>query len=357
MLNMTLKDIVNKYEGAGDYFISIGLIKNISVLKLIGGMQLEVALKSKGINREIVLEALRELKEKKANAFQYKLKGILPCPVKMQLTNLIDNKLTEEADIELKSASSGIDWFKDKTEDLDIIISAGFDFIFDKSIRGKGIYKDYSNDHYSTDLQALKDPMGEINFLGSVPAIMVVEKKLLDGRKMPESWEDILSEEFENSISLPVGDFDLFNAILLVIDKLYGIDGVKKLARSMSVNMHPSEMIASKSKVCVNIMPYFFSKMAKSDVEIVWPREGAIASPILMMAKKSSENNIQNAVELFNSKEAGEILKFGRFPSTNPMIDNELPGKMLWLGWDYIDKTDITAKISELKNVFQEVAL
>ncbi len=354
MLKMTLKDIINKYDGAADYFISIGLIKDLSVIKLIGGMTLEVALKSKGINRDIVLDALSEMKEKEDHKHKYKIRGILPCPVKMQLRNLIDNNLANEADIELKSASSGIDWFKEESEDLDVIISAGFDFIFDKSIRGKGLYKDYSSDTYSTDLEALKDPMGEVNFLGSVPAIMVVEKKLLDGRKMPESWEDILSEEFENSISLPVGDFDLFNAILLVIDKLYGIDGVKKLSRSMSMNMHPSEMIASKSKVCVNIMPYFFSKMAKSDVQIVWPKEGAIASPILMMAKKSSQEKIKNAVALFNSKEAGDILKFGRFPSTNPAIDNELPGKMLWLGWDYIDKTDITAKIEELKKVFNE---
>ncbi len=183
---------------------------------------------------------------------------------------------------------------------------------------------------------------------------MVVTENMLNGRKMPESWEDILSEEFENSISLPVGDFDLFNAILLVIDKLYGIEGVKKLSRSMAMNMHPSEMIASKSKVCVNIMPYFFSKMAKSGVKVVWPKEGAITSPILMMAKKESETEIKKAVELINSNTIAEILKFGRFPATNPNIDNNLPGKMLWLGWDYIDKTDITAKIEELKKVFNE---
>ncbi len=351
---MTLNEVVNKYNGAADYLISIGVIKDLSALQLIGNMNLDIALKAKGINKEIVINALKEMGEKTEESFSYKIKGILPCPVKLQLLNQLNLNLSNEADMEIKSASSGIDWFMDEYEEQDIIISAGFDFIFDKKIRGKGIYKDYSSDTYSKDLSELKDPLGEVNFLGAVPAIMVVTENMLDGRKMPESWEDILSEEFEDSISLPVGDFDLFNAILLVIDRLYGIEGVRKLSRSMSMNMHPSEMIASKSKVCVNIMPYFFSKMAKAGVKVVWPKEGAITSPILMMAKKESEEEIGNAVKLINSTTIAEILKFGRFPATNPNIDNNLPGKMLWLGWDYIDNTDITAKIEELKKVFNE---
>ncbi len=352
MINKTLAEIAGQYEGAVDYFMAIGLINDVKAMNVVGAMKLGVALKSKGLNEAIVIEAIEGMEKNADKEESYSVRGILPCPVKMPLFDVIEKSISEDADIELRSASSGISWFKDQHEDIDLMISAGFDFIFDKKIRGKGIYKDYSSKVYAKGLEEMKDPQGEVNFIGAVPAIMVVNTDLLAGREMPTSWKDILKEEFANAISLPVGDFDLFSAILLCIDKMYGTEGVIKLRRSMTKNMHPSEMVAKKSETCINIMPYFFSQMVKWNLEVVWPEEGAISSPILMMAKQEANEKQMKAIELFNSKRVGEILKGGRFPSTHPEVDNELPGKMFWLGWDYIDKNDMTKKIEEVKKVF-----
>src|SRR3712207_7275804 len=77
--------------------------------------------------------------------------------------------------------------------------------------------------------------------IGVVQAIFLVNKAALGSRKMPESWLDILSKEFENSISIPIADFDLFNSILVHIYKLYGQEGVTKLGKSLLSNLHPAQ--------------------------------------------------------------------------------------------------------------------
>lgn len=114
----------------------------------------------------------------------------------------------------------------------------------------------------------------------------------MGSRKVPESWSDILSDEFEHSISLPIADFDLFNSILIHIYKLYGQEGVTKLGKSLLSNLHPAQMVDAKEPA-ITIMPFFFSKMIKENgpMQVVWPKEGAIISPIFMLTKKIEEKN------------------------------------------------------------------
>jgi ABC-type Fe3+ transport system substrate-binding protein len=190
-----------------------------------------------------------------------------------------------------------------------------------------------------------------------------VNSEELNGRKMPASWDDILGEEFENSVSLPIGDFDLFNAILLNIQNKYGDEGVKKLGKSLLQSMHPSEMVKShikkSGKPVVTIMPYFFTKMTKrgGPMKAVWPSDGAIISPIFMLTKKEGKEKLKPIVDFFASVKVGEILSHnGRFPSVNPDIDNMISKeqKYMWYGWDNIKKNDIGKLITRCEKLFHE---
>ena len=180
---------------------------------------------------------------------------------------------------------------------------------------------------------------------------------------MPESWEDILHPDFKNSISLPVSDFDLFNAILLNIYKMYGEEGIIKLGVNMQRSMHPSEMVKSHAKLLerpsVTIMPYFFTKMVKKGgpMEAVWPKDGAIMSPIFLLTKKNKKQQLKPIVDFLSSKEVGEILSHnGRFPSTNPEVDNRIPkeNRYMWLGWDFIEEHDLSNLIRHLETLFNQ---
>lgn len=270
----------------------------------------------------------------------------------------------------------GVDWLKDSLEHgsgedeiADVFLSAGFDLFFDNRYMGhlkkEKVFEDIADyEHYNKDFEndyiSLKDPDADYSIIGTVPAVFLVNQDALDGREIPFTWEALLSGEFDNSVSLPVGDFDLFNAILLNINKTYGMDGVRKLGKTLMKSMHPSEMVKSGTKQeqpAVTIMPYFFTKMVKGNgpMVAVWPKDGAIISPIFMLSKKSKKEELKPIVDFFASKEVGEILSHnGRFPSTHPKVDNLITpdSKYMWIGWDYIKNNDIGQLIDDCMDTF-----
>jgi len=398
----TLFDITEKYKEAIDLLVSIGFdnIKNEMQRKTIGkSITLENALKMKGININTFSKQLENIIEEKRNnnggmliinepshKTRIRIEGVLPCPVRVPLMESFqewlyknNDKLNLKINYDLKSASAGVDWLKTSLENsesadvlADIFISAGFDLFFDKNLIGKyktqNIFEDITEiEHYNKDFEneylSLKDPDNQYSMIGVVPAVFLVNTQELKGMKIPTSWEDILGEEFENKVSLPIGDFDLFNAILLNIYNKYGEYGIKRLGKNLLKSMHPSEMVKSHIKKAVKpvvtIMPYFFTKMTKKGgpMKAVWPKDGAIVSPIFMLTKRDKKDKLKPIAKFFSSKKVGEILSHnGRFPSVHPDVDNMISNEhtYMWLGWNYIKNNDIGSLINKCERIFNE---
>jgi ABC-type Fe3+ transport system substrate-binding protein len=382
----TLFNITEKHKEALDLLISLGFdsLKDDNLRKVFGSsISLENALKSKKINAdEFVTRLMERIEENKSAQKKFKdtirITGVLPCPVKVPLMETFEKWLSEQnfdfnLNYDLKAASMGIDWIKDEMKNSvnvpDLFISAGFDLFFDKNLLGKykseNLFEDITGiQKYNDDFSEynLEDPSCQYSMLGIVPAVFLVNKDELKGRKIPQSWEELMSGEFENNVSLPISDFDLFNALLLNIYRLYGEEGIRKLARIFQKNMHPSEMIKShmkRERPAITIMPYFFTWMVRegSPMELVWPKDGAIISPIFMLTKKETKDKTKTIADFFASKEAGEILSHkGKMPSVNPEVDNQIPkeNKYIWLGWDFIKENDISNLIKKCENIFNE---
>jgi len=382
----TLFNITEKHKEALDLLISLGFdsLKDDNLRKVFGSsISLENALKSKKINAdEFVTRLMERIEENKSAQKKFKdtirITGVLPCPVKVPLMETFEKWLSEQnfdfnLNYDLKAASMGIDWIKDEMKNSvnvpDLFISAGFDLFFDKNLLGKykseNLFEDITGiQKYNDDFSEynLEDPSCQYSMLGIVPAVFLVNKDELKGRKIPQSWEELMSGEFENNVSLPISDFDLFNALLLNIYRLYGEEGIRKLARIFQKNMHPSEMIKShmkRERPAITIMPYFFTWMVRegSPMELVWPNDGAIISPIFMLTKKETKDKTKKIADFFASKEAGEILSHkGKMPSVNPDVDNQIPkeNKYIWLGWDFIKENDISNLIKKCENIFND---
>lgn len=396
-------DITENYPETLDIFVANGFeqLANEKMRKLMGKtISLEMACLTKKVNVELFEKKLVEAIEqhrisvddalaapKKQEGGDIKIEGLLPCPVRIPLLEGF-NKWMEEnkdsfdfkVDYELKSANMGVDWIKERIESdnadslADLFISAGFDLFFDKNLMGKfkarGIFEDNSgldklNMDFDNDKIDLKDPQKQYSIIGVVPAVFMVNTEELRGRGMPKSWADLLKPEFEDSVSLPMRDFDLFNAILLNIYKNYGEEGITSLGKSLLRSMHPAEMLKAHTKKAssgiptVTIMPYFFTKMVKSDSPLkpVWPEDGAVISPIFLLAKKENKDQTKPFVDFFFSKDVGDILSTkGNFPSTHPEVDNGLSEdkKFMWLGWDYIINHDIGSLIRNCEKIFHD---
>ena len=389
-------DLTEEYPETIDIFVGAGFdkLKNDMMRKSLGKtISVEMACRSKGINVKLFEEKLVGIIEgnmtdadgniqegKSEGEAEIKINGILPCPVRLPMLEGFESFLEEEnlgegIEYELKVASGGVGWIEDEIRSKDakglpdLFMSAGFDLFFDKELMGKfkeeGIFKDLNKDKmmnqdFDNEEFSLKDPDGNYSVIGVVPAVFLVNKEEIGDREIPRTWEDLFKEEFIGEVSLPVGDFDLFNAILLNIYKNYGKDGLEKLGKSFMNNLHPSEMVKSyrkKSKPTVTIMPYFFTKMitGKGPMVPVWPEDGAIISPIFLLSKQEKEEKLKPFVDYFSSQEVGEILSHnGKFPSTNIDVDNKLSEdqEFMWLGWDFIRNNDIGALIRKCEKIF-----
>ncbi len=310
--------------------------------------------------------------------------GLLPCPVRIPLLEKYNTFYAEylenggtPVNTELKAASVGVDWVSKNLEGVtdpkdlpDLFISAGFDLFFDKEKIGKfrdqGVFEDLVKRTVENPLFAgrgFEDPEGIYSIIATVPAVFLVNTKELNGRPTPKSWKDLLDPMWEHSVSLPVGDFDLFNAILLNMHKHYGDEGIRALGRSMIQSMHPSQMVKSdrltQNRPAITIMPYFFTKMTKSGgpMEAIWPEDGAIVSPVFMLAKKERKAELQPLVDFFSSYEVGDTMaNLGLFPSLHGEVKNPLESgvPMMWLGWDSIRGGDLTAEIARLMDLFDD---
>ena len=399
-------DITEKYPETIDIFVANGFeqLANDKMRKIMGKtISMEMACLSKKINIELfeqrLVEAIEQKREsvdsalaasKRVTGGDIRIDGLLPCPVRIPLLEGFNEWMDKNkdnfdftVDYELKSANMGLDWIKEKIESdnpdslSDLFISAGFDLFFDKNMMGKfkerGVFEDISgltklNKDFDNEEIDLKDPKGQYSIISVVSAVFMVNTEELNGREMPRSWADLLKPEFEDSVSLPMRDFDLFNAILLNTYKNHGDDGVTALGKSLMRSMHPAEMLKAHTRKntsgipTVTIMPYFFTKMARHDgpLKPVWPEDGAVMSPIFLLAKKEKKEQIKPFVDFFFSKEVGEILAVkGHFPSTNPEVDNGLTDnqKFMWLGWDYINNNDIGSLIRKCEKLFHDAVL
>lgn len=401
----TLFSIAEKYPETIDVFVSQGFehMRSAEKRKTFGAaIALKTALLLKRLNRDtfarILIDRIEQQRnnvdaalntvERQANTSDLRVQGLLPCPVRIPLIEGIKTFADEYQEkygvglnYDLKAASMGLDWLKadllnEENPDhlADLFISAGFDLFFDKQLMGKfkkdNVFIDSTgftrlNGLFDNEKIKLKDPVGHYSVLAVAPAIFLINTEALQGRPIPRSWKDILDPIYARSVSLPIGDFDLFNAILLNIYKQYGEEGLASLGRSLMRSMHPSQMVKSnkgkQDHPAVTIMPNFFTKMVREGgtMVAVWPADGAIISPIFMLSKREKIALLQPAVDFFASQAVGEILAHkGLFPSMHPEVDNRLKQEngFMWLGWDFIYSHDIGALIKTCEGIFNIAA-
>ena len=182
------------------------------------------------------------MKQTQQEQSEITISGLLPCPVRLPLLegfNGFIEQYTKDSGVtvsyKFEAASLGSDWMEEHIQKVtdpdqlpDIFVSAGFETFFDPRTIGKfkdqGLFSDLTGGpvNKSFDGLELKDPKGHYGLISVVPSAFMVNHDELGDLPVPRTWTDILKPEFEQKVTLPVGDFDLFNAILLTIHKQFG---------------------------------------------------------------------------------------------------------------------------------------
>ncbi|MDP4144228.1 MAG: ABC transporter substrate-binding protein [Bacillota bacterium] len=307
------------------------------------------------------------------------LLALLPCPIKVPLQMEFENYfkgLNQEGGLNCiieANANNQLNYNKtveeytDVDEIPDITITSGVNSFYYKGFRdkfvSKGYFYDATSDESNSDLikYGIKDPDGNYTIISMNLLVLVVNLKLLGDINPPATWGDLLKPEFQNKVALRGHDNSFCETTLLTIYKNYGYEGIKQLGKAVRYGWHPSQMVKAAIRggvddPAISIIPYFFTSTLKNKkgIQIIWPKDGAIVSPVTMMVKKSSKERMEKIINFFTGVEVGNIFSGAFFPSLNPKANNELPEdvSLNWLGWDFIKENDLGELIKELNNVF-----
>ncbi len=187
---------------------------NKLVLKQIGSIPLSEVLKNREINVSTFIDMLNEivkddtiditLVESVHKEDAINIIGLLPCPVRIPLLERFSTLSNlDKINHNLKAASEGLDWLKEEVEaastedDLaDIYISAGFDLFFEdhlmKKFKDDKVFEDFFtkeafNTDFNNDYLSLQDPSGDYSMMGVVPAVFLINTKVLGDRPIPKN--------------------------------------------------------------------------------------------------------------------------------------------------------------------------
>lgn len=145
--------------------------------------------------------------------------------------------------------------------------------------------------------------------------------------------------------------------MLLYIHKEYGVNGLKALANNIKNVWHFTDVIKSlgKGKVSaapINVMPLTNAMMItnKKDIEIVCPEDGALTTPIYMLAKREKVEQLRAYTNYIIGEKFEKLLMKNKFYTVHNRLGDE---KLKWLGWEYINNISITYE--EHKDYLNEV--
>ena len=282
--------------------------------------------------------------------------GRVPCVVQLPFQDYLDMVFQKREEYNIALAEFGLSWISEilKSCDPDVLMGAGIEgFVNEPLIRERGYTSVHSELLNNPDFAAFKDPKNIFDIYSCIPLVLVVDTSAAEGRPLPSRLSDLLLPEYKNSIVFP-DDGHMFDGIILTyIHQEAGFEGVFKLRENIHSIVHPSQMIKPggvDGKPFIYVMPWIFGsiKARQPNMELIWFEDGAPILPVIVTSKKT-ERAERIAASLF-IKDAGMIFrKDGFFPSNVTCVDNNLPGKLRFVGWEYIYSPDLPRIISMCK--------
>ena len=197
----------------------------------------------------------------------------------------------------------------------------------------------------------LTDPAGAYTIYGVTPYIFLIDHSKLDGLPTPKNWADLMHPRYRGQIVMCGDGDDMADAVLLNQYKDFGEPGVTGLAANIKSFMHSSRM----AKVCgtaapdaggIFIIPLFFAESTRlpEHVQVVWPEDGAAASPLYLLAKKSEKARMAPVLDFF-ANGFGGIDSATWFIPMDGSRPSRLPAeaKLKWVGWDFVESNDVNS--------------
>ncbi|GAA2181547.1 hypothetical protein GCM10009785_16940 [Brooklawnia cerclae] len=189
------------------------------------------------------------------------------------------------------------------------------------------------------------DPYGAYNVIAVNPEVLLVDRKALGDRPVPRSIEDLLDPIYTDSICIADSHRAIGTRFLTYIYLTYGEEGLDAIDRTIGTALNGPTVArtaghTSPAPAAIYMAPWVFAQGAVKPgrLEIVWPSEGALCNPTLLMVRADLSPENQALVDFALSPELGEVFATSNLPSTVPGAPNVLPrgARVQWPGWGHL---------------------
>lgn len=289
----------------------------------------------------------------------------LPPGLRTSLTYCLEGNANHDVDY-----YALVDHFESIDDMPDIIVTPGFNSFFHRSFVESfikpGLFTSVSTFGGDRHLarMGVTDPQGHYTMLAMNLLVMVADHARLGDRPAPETWKDILEPAYRKSVAIRGNrDGTFCETLLLTIHKDFGESGLSRLGKNVRYGWHPSQMVKaattrSTDAPAVSVMPYFFARhlQGREGISIIWPKDGALVSPVTMLVKTGKRELLQSLVDFLTSAQVAGICAGASFPAVHPEVDNRLPDDAVfkWIGWEYVQDNDIKSLLTGINATFYQ---
>jgi hypothetical protein len=274
---MTVQDFLTAHPAARTVLKAHGLGKfeSSEVVDALGSvLKLRSALALAGADADRFLRAVAEADRESAGerfassyAQQRALSflGLLPCGMKMPFKRTFEAFVSDlSADLGLRCLVEGnvnhelsyypyIDTLTSADELPDVIVSADINSFFHRRFVERfvatGTFAALPMDTGNPDFAGTGyvAPDSAYTVLSANVLVLVVNKQKAAGHAVPARWSDLLDPAYEKTVTMRGQDDFFCSGVLLPFYRTHGLDGVKRMARSVRAGRHPAEMVKRSS--------------------------------------------------------------------------------------------------------------
>lgn len=136
-----------------------------------------------------------------------------------------------------------------------------------------------------------------------------------------------------------------------------GREAIERFRDNVLMGAHPSQMIKPGGldggvKPFIMLMPWIFAriKAQQKHMQLIWPEDGAPVLPITATYRDDADGKYLR--EVLTGSEIGTVFRGqGFFPAACAAVDNELPGKLQFLGWEKLRSNELSEIIALCREV------
>ena len=193
-------------------------------------------------------------------------------------------------------------WDDPDGEQPEILLSLGYEHRFGRGFQARGRHRALELGQVRPAFRSIvpEDPCARATMYAATPYVMLVDRRVLGPLPVPRRWSDLLEPDYRGEIAAPGGTGGISFVVLLHYHQRHGMDGLRRFARSVRTCSHGARLAREAreggASAAISIVPWIFARCAQEvDTEVVWPEEGAIASPMWISVR---EDATDRAVEL-----------------------------------------------------------